>query len=129
MDLKRNQKIRSLILKIAYEYRSEPMLMINQLVDEIKLIDNSISNKELHSEIKYLDGHYLIEKGKSHQGGEQYLNFPFIKITSSGVDLVENPEDRGKLFSVNITILHDIQDSAVNINSPDTSQNIDLKKD
>ena len=56
--------------------------------------------------------------------GKQYLNFSAVAITAWGVDLVEDPEEFGKIFSINLhqNNFGDISGSNISINSPYVSQ-------
>lgn len=114
------KEIRRKILEAAYEYRHDNFgITTEQLQQALPSVDE----KTLHQEISYLEQkNWLSVKGKFM--GKQYLNYSAVAITAWGVDLVEDPEEFGKMFAINIhqNNFGDISDSNIAINSEYVSQ-------
>ena len=89
MLIKKFHELRIKILKILYENRADFFVRTDDLVKEFK----DISDKDLHQEIKYLEGKGYLEI-KSSYCGKEYLYFHGLNITSSGVDVYENKDDK-----------------------------------
>ena len=117
------KEIRKKILEVLYEHRSDD---IGAAVQDIKDALPAIEDKVLHQEISYLEGKYLAET-TGHFMGQAYLNYYAVRITATGVDLVEDPEAFGKLFSINVhqNNFGDISGSNISVNSQYVSQIID----
>lgn len=127
------REIRKRILEAAYEYRHDDFGIETKMLEE-KL--PNVDEKTLHQEISYLEQKNLVNiKGKFM--GKAYLNYMAIAISAWGIDLVEDPEEFGRLFSVKIDASHNsfsnISNSAITLNSEYVSQvvkgeNDDTKK-
>ena len=114
------KEVRQKILEAAYEYRHDSFgIQTDQLQGKLPEVDE----KTLHQEIAYLEQKNWVDT-KGRFMGKQYLNFSAVAITAWGVDLVEDPEDFGKIFSINLhqNNFGDISGSNISINSPYVSQ-------
>jgi hypothetical protein len=124
MDKEKYLKIRQNILKILYENRSE----FDTPIEKITVYLSDISEKELHQEIKYLDGKGYIEILGGYCG-KDYLYYSGLKITSSGIDVFENNDDK-YIWPFNITIHNnkfkaDNSNIAIDSNKIDQNNNVD----
>lgn len=110
--------LRKQILKALYAKRAEDFTGPQDLLSEIKVSEDS-----LDIEIRYLEEKYLVNIiGKSM--GKRYLNFAGVKITADGVDLVEDPEEFNKMFTIKIhnNQFGDLKHSNVSIDSGNVNQ-------
>ena len=114
------KEVRQKILEAAYEHRHDSFGIQTEDLEK-RLPD--VDEKTLHQEITYLEQKNWVEvKGKFM--GKQYLNFSAVAITAWGIDLVEDPEEFGKIFSINLhqNNFGDINGSNISINSQYVSQ-------
>lgn len=119
--------IRKKILEILYDYRQEGMVDLKILQERLVKAGFELDDRTLHGEIIYLeDKGYLDIMGKFC--GREYLHFHALRITSYGVDLVEDPEEFNKLFTVKINHIGNILNSNVAIDSPHSNQKIDISE-
>ena len=95
MDFK---EIRKIILEFLYDRRSDFGVNPRDLLTSI-----GISDKVLDTEIRYLEGKGLVRVSDRCMMGGNPLNFVDVKITSEGIDLVEDPEKFDKLFTIKIS--------------------------
>jgi len=116
------KELRKKILEILYEKRSEDFVDPSYLLDII-----SVTESDLDTEIRYLEGKNLAEIMLQYMG-KKYLNFHGLKITPGGVDLVENSEEFGRLFSIKINANNfgDIRNSNVVIDAKKSKQTIGI---
>jgi len=117
------KEIRKSILEVLYKNRSKDFFSPNDLLNELK-----ISDEELDNEIRYLSEKYFIKIVGGEFCGQQFLNFVGVKITADGVDLVEDPEEFRKLFTikVNNNNFGDINHSNLNVNSENNKQTVGI---
>jgi hypothetical protein len=92
------KEIRKKILEALYEHRADSMGM---QTENLSSVLKDIDDKTLHQEISYLEQKNWVKTSGEYMG-KQYLNFSFVGITAWGVDLVEDPEEFGKIFSISI---------------------------
>jgi hypothetical protein len=121
------KEIRQKILEAAYEHRHDDFGIET---DELERKLPNVDEKTLHQEISYLEQKNWVNiKGKFM--GKQYLNFSAVAITAWGVDLVEDPEEFGRVFSINLhqNNFGDITGSNISINSQYVSQLIQKQDD
>lgn len=124
MDLEKVQNIRRQILEVLYNYRADFIVMIPILAAELA----QYSEKELHAEIKYLEGKAYVEILGSFCG-KDYLHFEGARITSHGIDIYENNADAFIWPSIAITNNNITANSSnVAINSKKVKQKSDVKK-
>lgn len=116
------KKLRSDILKYLYENRSSYWVDTDALHQSL-----DVPERELHTEIMYLKDKYLVETVAEFIGKE-FLYFKGVKITSSGIDLVENPEDNQGLFSINISSFGNVTNSNLSIGSQHINQSLTIDK-
>ncbi|MDD5083338.1 MAG: hypothetical protein PHT88_00175 [Candidatus Moranbacteria bacterium] len=115
--------IRKKILEMLYSQRSGFMVKTDDLINSFKpKLDDPI----LHQEIEYLKGKGFLETQAEFMGRE-YLYFAGLKITPIGIDLVENPEEFGKLFNVHINNFGNISQSNVVASSSNINQSINVQ--
>lgn len=114
------KQLRSEILKYLYENRASHWVETQDLLEYLK-----VSEKELHTEILYLKGKYLLETA-AEAVGKEFLYFNFLNITSNGIDLVENPESGEGFVSININTFRDVSNSNLSIGSRDINQNLNI---
>lgn len=93
-------------------------------LEDLKNKGLKIDERTLHGELTYLDEKGLIKKIGKHN--QKYLNFMGLVITAEGVDLVEDPEEFGRLFSVKINNFGAILNSNVNIDSAQAAQQLSV---
>ncbi len=110
------KEIRKKILEILYRDRAKDFIRPDSLLSEI-----AIKEEELDNEIRYLSEKYYIRIIGEFMG-QKFLNFSGLKITADGIDLVEDPEEFNKLFTLKINNFGNLQDSNVNIDSNKTKQ-------
>jgi hypothetical protein len=129
-EINKSKEIRKEILETLYNHRQDGLIPIGKFQDELKARSLNIDDRALHGEIIYLKEKWLLELGAEFCGKE-YLNFAFLKITSQGIDLVEDPEEFGKLFSIKINnnSFRDVSNSNVNIDSNNVQQIINNETD
>lgn len=123
------KEIRRKILETTYEYRHDDFgIETRQLESILKNVDE----KTLHQEITYLEQKNLLTT-KGRFMGKPYLNYIAVAITAWGIDLVEDPNEFGRLFSINIDARQnnfgDITGSNINIDSKYVSQIISEQDD
>jgi len=112
------KRLRSKILKYLYEHRANHWVETQDLLEYLK-----VSEKELHTEILYLKGKYLLDT-VAEAIGKEFLYFNGLKITSSGIDLVENPESGEGFVSINISTFRDVTNSNLSIGSQNINQRL-----
>lgn len=123
------KEIRRKILETTYEYRHDDFgIETRQLESILKNVDE----KTLHQEVIYLEQkNFVTTKGRFM--GKPYLNYSAVAITAWGIDLVEDPNEFGRLFSINIDAhqnnFGDITGSNINIDSKYVSQIISEQDD
>ena len=115
------KEIRMSILKVLYDKRDKFYVSTEDLMAIIP-----VAEKELDQEIRYLDDKGYL-KIMSEFCGKEYLNFPGIKITSFGIDLVENPDEFNNLFSI-VNNFHGVDRSNISIGSQWVIQNIEINE-
>jgi hypothetical protein len=114
---KKIQDLRIEILEILYKNRADFIVKIEDLVREL----GNIPEKELHQEIKYLEGKgYLEIKGSFC--GKEYLYFSGLTITSLGVDVFENKDDKYIWPFIYIDNKIDAKNSNISVNSKKVNQ-------
>lgn len=118
------KEIRRSVLEILYESRADFMVNTEELVESLKQKGMELDERTLHGELNYLDEKGFIKKVGSFN--QKYLNFIGLGITAYGVDLVEDPEEFSKLFSIKINHFGDISNSNVNIDSPRAEQELSV---
>lgn len=123
------KEIRRRILEIVYKYRHDDFgIEPSQLEKLLKNVDE----KTLHQEIAYLEQKNLVVT-KGRFIGKPYLNYSAVAITAWGIDLVEDPDKFGRLFSINIDARQNnfgnITGSNINIDSRYVSQIINEQDD
>ena len=105
------KEIRKKILELLYQNRSEFFVKPSLLLEKL-----DYSDEQLDNEIRYLS-----EKGyvkiMSEFCGQRFLSFTGLKLTANGVDLVEDPDEFNKLFTVKINNFGNLDNSNVNIDS------------
>ncbi|MCK4592030.1 hypothetical protein KAT63_01150 [Candidatus Parcubacteria bacterium] len=127
MTTKNTKEIRKNILEILYDLRHKFMVEVNELQENLVKRGFDLKEYELDQEIHYLDGKCFAEI-KAEFMGKKFLNFHGVKITEDGIDLVEDPEEFGKMFTIKVNSFKDIQNSNINIQSPNVNQNIEISQ-
>jgi len=122
-EIKKSKEIRKIILETLYNHRQDDLLRIDDFSEELKKKNLEIDERTLHGEIKYLKEKILVDT-MGDFCGKEYLHFSGLKITAYGIDLVEDPEEFGKLFSINISSnsFGDINNSNISVNSNNIQQ-------
>ncbi len=115
------KELRRQILQKIYDSNDRYFFDMGNLTE----LELQVGARELHNAIRYLEGHYYLEIMGPYMGKE-FLNYVGLKITSSGIDLVEDPDEYNKLFSVKINNFGDISHSNINIESNHNSQQIEI---
>lgn len=118
------QSIRRKILEELYKGRSD--FYVN--TEQLKAALPRLSEKELHTELKYLEGKCYITI-PSKFCGKEYLNFTGVSITSRGIDVYENNDD--KYIWPTITITNNnikSESSNISIDSQGVEQKANVKK-
>lgn len=117
--------IRKKILEILYNHRQDPRVNLETLQKGLAEAGLELDEQILYGEIDYLE-----EKGYLKIIGKfgNVKGFVALKITSSGVDLVEDPEEFNKLFTVKINHFGNISNSNVAVDSPHSNQRIDISE-
>jgi len=115
------KEVRKKVLEVLYENRSEFYVATKKLLD---LVDTT--EEILDTEIRYLEEKFLLKIPGGRYMGQQYLNFPGVKITAYGIDLVEDPEEFNKLFSININAFGSVNNSNLAIGKNDSKQTIGI---
>ena len=123
------KEIRRKILETTYEHRHDDFgIETRQLESILKNVDE----KTLHQEITYLEQKNLVTN-KGRFMGKPYLNYSAVAITAWGIDLVEDSDEFGRLFSINIDARQNnfgnITGSNINIDSRYVSQIINEQDD
>ncbi len=120
------KEIRSKILHAVYEYRGDPFGAATDIIIE-NFKNDGVTEDELAREVDYLERKYLVET-KARNTGDG-MNYSAVVITADGIDLVENPEEFGKLFSFSVhqNSFGDISGSNISINSSHVEQLINLQ--
>lgn len=115
------KELRKKILECLYEKRSEFDVDPSELFERM-----NVSEPELDMEIRYLEEKGFVRIISSFMG-KPYLNFCGVKITANGIDLVEDPDEFNKLFSIKIdTHFGDVHHTEVNVNSKNRNQSIGI---
>jgi hypothetical protein len=124
------KEIRKKILEVLYLHRQDDFFETRKFVEELKSDGFDVGDRTLHGEIKYLKDKGYLET-MSEFCGSEYLYFAALRITSCGVDLVEDPEQFGKLFSIKIhtNSFGDISNSNISIDSSNIQQIINSETD
>jgi hypothetical protein len=91
--------LRNAILQILYNERSDQHVRIERLKDELKTQGFQAEYESIRKEIKYLEEEQLLKVTLRVDNYPEGLAF---KITAKGIDLVEDPEEFNKLFTVNV---------------------------
>lgn len=88
--------LRKKILNILYQKRGEDFVGPEVLSGVL-----SVSDADIDPEVRYLEEKGLLRIMGEYMG-QRYMNFAGIKITAHGVDLVENPDEFNKLFTIHV---------------------------
>jgi hypothetical protein len=117
------KEIRKKILRDLYDKRSDDFTEPEKLVAVV-----GVSEQALDTEIRYLEGKHLL-KIMGEYMGKQFLNFAGLKITSHGIDVVENPDEFNRLFTIKINSNHfgNVHHSNINIDSEKAKQELTMK--
>lgn len=119
--------LRRAVLEVLYEEREEFMVKTQDLQESLKAKEFKVTEQELHREIIYLEGKYLLQIISKHNG--RYLNFIGLRIEPSGVDVIEGDEETDGLLRINLNHFEGLQNSNVSIDSPNSSQTISISRD
>lgn len=88
-------------------------------MEELEELREKVGDKDLHNEIDYLDDKGYIKTKKTITDG--YFS---VSITSLGIDLVENPKNFNKLFTISVNNLQNVSRSNISIDSPFSIQSL-----
>jgi hypothetical protein len=114
------KEIRKTILDKLYQDRSEPVVTVSDIQ---ALFTPPLADNILHREIEYLDAKGLAEI-RERTLDKKYLSFWGARITAEGIDLCEDPDSYGQLFSVNINNIGNVTNSNLAIGSTQSTQSI-----
>lgn len=117
------KEVRRNVLQAIYDSDSRYFFEIKNL----EKLTKDVGEKNLDEAIRYLEGHNYLEIMGAFMG-QEFLNFHALRITSSGIDLLENPEEVSKLFTVKINHFENISNSNLNIESPYSDQNLKVSE-
>jgi DNA-binding HxlR family transcriptional regulator len=93
-----SKEIRKIILEFLYNRRRVFGIGPRDLLASIP-----ISGEVLDAEIRYLEEKNLVRTSSRYMMGGNPLNFVDVKITAYGIDLIEDPEEFNKLFTIKIS--------------------------
>lgn len=112
------KEIRGAILNSLYKRRDEHIIMLADVQD-----DTDLSEQDVRRE-----GQYLYEKGLIETGHKTLAGFMSLRITSTGVDYIEDPSDANKPYSINVdasqNYFSNISNSTIAHKSDGVTQNI-----
>lgn len=96
-------------------------------MDDLSDLKADVGEKILDEAIRYLRGHNFIEILGEHIG-QQFLNYSALRITSSGIDLVEDPEEFNRLFKIQVNNFSNVSGSNISVNSNSNNQSISAQE-
>jgi hypothetical protein len=125
------KEIRKEILNVLYKYRDTSLRQIENLQEKLIAKKIEVDFDTLYREIEYLMGKNYLEIQAKSFGGPNQRNLLGLKITSYGIDLVEDPEEFNKLFSIKIhaNSFGNINNSNLSIDSSNIQQIINNEAD
>jgi len=115
------KEVRQKVLEFVYNSQDRYFVDVSNLRNAL----SNVPDKDLHEAILYLEGRHFIEIPSKTTGGP-YFYYPILRITTTGIDLVEDPDSLNE--KVTVTMNHFANNSGnVSVNSPGSTQSIVIK--